>query len=223
LRQENAFSESRSRFYAAQVILALEYLHQKSIAHRDLKPENLLVDSNGYIKLADFGFAKSVESPTYTMCGTPEYTAPEVIKRKGHGTAVDWWALGVLIFEMCCGYTPFEDPQRDRIKMYEKIIRGTVKYPRTFSEPLQSLISHLLVVEPAGRGGCGALGVQSITKHPFFSGTDWAAIFHRTEKPMFVPSLKSDVDVSHFDQPDNNEPKVKTTTSWECPIEFQGF
>jgi protein kinase A len=116
LRKLRRFDEDVARFYAAEIVLVLEFLHeaQDGIAYRDLKPENLLLDKDGHIKLVDFGFAKRLGSPkaghpveTYTLCGTPEYLAPEVIQNKGHTSAVDWWALGILIFEFLTGYPPF--------------------------------------------------------------------------------------------------------------------
>ena len=104
LRRAVRFSADVSRFYAANIILVLEYLHNRNLIYRDLKPENLLLDSQGYLKVTDFGFAKYVPDRTFTLCGTPEYLAPEIINSAGHGKAADWWAFGVLLFEMLCGY-----------------------------------------------------------------------------------------------------------------------
>jgi len=103
LRAAGRFTNSMTKFYAAEVVLALEHLHSVNIIHRDLRPENLLLDKRGHIRIIDFGFAKKVEDRTWTLCGTPEYLAPEIIQCKGHGKAVDWWALGILIFEMLAG------------------------------------------------------------------------------------------------------------------------
>ena len=107
LRKAGRFDNAQARHYAAQIVLAFDHLHQRNTIYRDLKPENLLLDAEGHVKVTDFGFAKRVEGRTWTLSGTPEYLAPEIIQSKGHGKAVDWWALGILIFEMLAGYPPF--------------------------------------------------------------------------------------------------------------------
>lgn len=109
-----------------------EYLHSKNIIYRDLKPENILIDETGYLKLTDFGFAKYVESRTYTLCGTPEYLAPEMLLNKGHGKPVDWWTFGILLYEMLAGIDPFSDD--DPMLIYQKILKGKVKFPRSFDK-----------------------------------------------------------------------------------------
>lgn len=109
LRSEGNFAADQAMFYSAQVALMFEYLQSKHILYRDLKPENVLIDEDGYLKLTDFGFAKVVETRTYTLCGTPEYLAPEVLLNKGHGKPVDWWTLGILTYEMIAGIDPFND------------------------------------------------------------------------------------------------------------------
>eukprot|EP01084_Bolivina_argentea_P213190 362160_1 len=124
LRARTVFDESTARFYVASIAMALDYMHSKAIVYRDLRPENILLDSKGYIKIIDFGFAKIISDQTYTLCGVPDYLAPEIISGAGHGMAVDWWTMGILLFEMLASYPPFyhEDPMRT----YAKILYGRV-------------------------------------------------------------------------------------------------
>jgi protein kinase X len=130
LRNDGSFPVDQSKFYACQIIAIFDYLHAKNIIYRDLKPENILIGQNGYLKLADFGFAKRLnEGKTFTLCGTPEYLAPEIILNKGHGKPVDWWTLGILTYEMLVGMDPFND--EDPMMVYQKIIKGKIKFPKT--------------------------------------------------------------------------------------------
>jgi len=146
LREARAFDEETAQFYAAQVILALEYLHYLNIIYRDLKPENIIIDVNGYIKIIDFGFAKflGTSARTWTLCGTPEYMAPEIILSIGFGKGADWWSLGVLIYEMMAGSTPFYDPIM--VQIYENIVAGKFHTPKTFSADVENLVKQLLQV-----------------------------------------------------------------------------
>ena len=130
LRNVGKLSIENGKFYAANVALTIEYMHSKGIVYRDLKPENLLLAHNGYLKLADFGLAKVIENKTYTLCGTPEYLAPEMILNKGHDRAVDWWAYGVLLYEMLVGMEPFSS--EDPTEVYHKILTGKLSFPKEF-------------------------------------------------------------------------------------------
>jgi protein kinase X len=153
IRKQGTLSSYATRTYAAEIIVALRYLHRMGIVYRDLKPENVLLDSMGHVKLTDFGFAKHLTAPSFSMCGTPEYIAPEIILGRGHGTAVDWWSLGVLIFEMAAGYPPFaEDAQRQK-SVFEKILTESVRVPPHFDLALRDLITRLLMVDPRQRLG----------------------------------------------------------------------
>ena len=218
LRAERQFPESWSKFYAASVLLAFKDMHSKKIAYRDLKPENLVMDSNGYLKIVDFGLAKKIESgKTWTLCGTPDYLAPEVILNEGHDWAVDYWALGVLIYEMTAGSPPFyaDDP----MEVYEKILSGHVPIPSNFSRGLADIVKKLLKTYQSKRLGRTKGGVGSIMKHKWFSGFDWDALFHKTMDVPIHPSVKSEIDLSNFDSyPDENEAMVVSLYCLSCEV-----
>lgn len=195
LRKAGRFDVATARFYAAELVLALEYMHIYGIAYRDLKPENLLLDSDGHLKLADFGFAKLVPDLTWTLCGTPEYLAPEIIHGKGYGRSVDWWALGVLIYEMMVGAPPFNGDNPTAV--YEKIFNGTVSYPTSIlAPPSIELISGLLTLDVAHRWGCGSVGVAMIKKAAFFSGIDWALLEARAYRAPILPQPEKEEDMN---------------------------
>ncbi|KAH9436888.1 hypothetical protein MCOR02_000552 [Pyricularia oryzae] len=178
LRKYRRFDEDMARFYAAEIVLVLEYLHeaQDGVAYRDLKPENLLLDGQGHIKLVDFGFAKrlggrrdgdnSGTQETYTLCGTPEYLAPEVIHNKGHTTAVDWWALGILIYEFLTGYPPFW--HQNPIEIYKQIVEKPVVFPQDppISPNAQDIIRQFCTVDRSRRLGNISGGAARVKEHP---------------------------------------------------------
>jgi len=201
LQKEGRFIEERAKFYIAELILALRHLHQHDIVYRDLKPENILLDANGHIALCDFGLSKanlSQGDTTNTFCGTTEYLAPEVLlDEQGYTKMVDFWSLGVLVFEMCCGWSPFyaEDTQQ----MYKNIAFGKVRFPRdALSQEGRNFVKGLLNRNPAHR--LGAKGdAEELMAHPFFSDVDWNALSKKTTQPPFKPKLKGELDTSNFD------------------------
>lgn len=201
LRVKKTFPIEQTRFYAAHIVSILEYLHSKNIVYRDLKPENILLNQNGYVKLTDFGLAKELtEGVTYTLCGTPQYMAPEIIKGKGHGISVDWWALGVLLYEMLVGVPPFNDETGNVLVIYEKITKGKFYIPPNIDEHSRFLIKKLLKTSPNKRYGCLYNKVQDIVSNPFFEGFDWKNfIFSKLQAP-YVPFLKSQSDTSYFEK-----------------------
>ncbi|KAL4467544.1 hypothetical protein ABPG72_004612 [Tetrahymena utriculariae] len=206
LRKEGRFSNDVGLFYTCQILLALQYLHQHDIVYRDLKPENLLIDKEGNIKITDFGFAKKLDNDrTFTLCGTPEYLAPEIIKgsRVGYGKSVDWWALGILVFEMLSGYPPFYD--NEPIGIYKKIIAGIIEFPRFFDNKAKDLIRKLLNPDLNYRLGVHDRG-QSVSKHKWFRGVDWESVFNKDIPAPWTPQLRNEQDASCFEKyPDSQE------------------
>ncbi|KAI9301771.1 camp-dependent protein kinase 1 [Cunninghamella echinulata] len=204
LRRSQRFPDHVAKFYAGEVVLAIEYLHSKDIIYRDLKPENILLDAQGHIKITDFGFAKHVPDVTWTLCGTPDYLAPEVIQSRGYGKAVDWWSLGILIFEMLAGHPPFFDD--DHLKLYEKILAGRIKWPTYFDPNGKDLLKRLLTADLSKRFGNLKGGSEDIKRHPWFDGVDFNRLLARQIRPPYVPTIRGDGDASHFDRyPESNE------------------
>mmetsp|Transcript_21152 Transcript_21152/g.48557 ORF Transcript_21152/g.48557 Transcript_21152/m.48557 type:complete len:371 (-) Transcript_21152:159-1271(-) len=221
LRKEGRLPNDDARFYAGEITLAFQYLHSKNIVYRDLKPENLLIDSEGHIKMTDFGFAKFVEDRTWTLCGTPEYLAPEIIQSKGHGRAVDWWALGVLIFEMLAGYPPFYD--ENPFGIYQKVLAGRIDFPRHFDVKAKDLIKRLLTHDRAKRFGCLKAAAEDIKKHKWNKGLEWEALLDRQVTPSFIPSVKAPDDTTLFDRyPESTEASAPTISTKDQEL-FEGF
>ncbi|XP_052448745.1 serine/threonine-protein kinase N2 isoform X1 [Carassius gibelio] len=195
------FSERQARFYSACVLLGLEFLHQNRIVYRDLKLDNLLMDSDGFVKIADFGLCKEgmgYGDRTSTFCGTPEFLAPEVLTDSMYTRAVDWWGLGVLIYEMLVGESPF--PGDDEEEVFDSIVNDEVRYPRFMSPESVSIIQKLLQKNPEKRLGAGEQDANEVKRHRFFQGIDWEALLAKRVKPPFLPSIKAPADVSNFDE-----------------------
>ncbi|KAH7916734.1 kinase-like domain-containing protein [Hygrophoropsis aurantiaca] len=201
LQKETRFSEERARFYIAELVLALEHLHRYNIVYRDLKPENILLDATGHVALCDFGLSKAdlrSDELTTTFCGTTEYLAPEVLlDEHGYSKLVDFWSLGVLLFEMCCGWSPFyaEDTQQ----MYKNICFGKIRFPRNvISEDGKMFVKGLLNRNPKHRLGAQRDAAE-LKEHPFFSSIDWHALSLKRVTPPFKPVVESDESTANFD------------------------
>jgi len=196
------FPEARACIYTAEIVLAISYVHDLDIIYRDLKPENVLLDARGHIRLTDFGLSKegisSSSTGAYSFCGTPEYLAPEILNRQGHGRAVDWWSLGALLYEMLTGLPPFYC--RDREKLFEKIRKSELTYPRYLSPRAVSLLRGLLMRDPKRRLGSGPTDAEEIKSHPFFADVDWEKLAGGEIPPPWDPQLHSSMDTSQFDK-----------------------
>lgn len=222
--REKKFPENRARFYCAEILCALAYLHSKGIVYRDLKLENLLLDENGHIKITDFGLCKeniSQENTTSTFCGTPEYLAPEILEEESYGKSVDWWALGVVLYEMLVGRPPF-GPTSNMEKLFQNILSQPVNYPQSLSPPARSLLSSLLQRDYLKRIGCGPEDGEEIKEHEFFSTIDWNKLVRREIPAPFVPEINHDADVGNFDQEFTQLPAVLTPDSSQPALNEDG-
>ena len=225
------FSNDKTKFYMIELVLALVFLHKNNMVYRDLKPENILLDSEGHVKLTDFGLSKILEDEddkAFTLCGTPQYLAPEVLLRQGYDKMVDWWSLGCVMYEMLCGCLPFAIKRGLKLSM--KIYEKKIVFPKNIDKNAKDLIEKLLVVNPKNRIGYGPNGSEDIKNHPFFNGVDWDLAFEKKLTPPFVPKLKSDVDLRYFDNMFTDEPiggpKRKVTIrdrDREPSNEYKGF
>jgi len=231
LKHEGKFSESRVKFYTAEISLALTHLHKLGIVYRDLKPENILLDCDGHIVITDFGLSKQMmvppsgdtsEATTHTFCGTPEYLAPEVLRGQGHGTPVDWWSLGTLVYEMLTGLPPFYSANTN--VMYQKILSSELRFPPEMSGDCRSFLSGLLERDPAKR-----MDGEDVMKHPWLSSINWEKLFKKEVPAPWKPPVSSEADTTQIDRAFLAEPVKDTPPSnGAAPIskvdnQFEGF
>jgi cGMP-dependent protein kinase len=191
-------SEKHCKFYSAGVVFAFEHLHERRIVYRDLKPENLLLNEKGQLKLTDMGLAKFVIGRTFTTCGTPDYFAPELIASTGHTNAVDWWTLGILIFELMSGNPPFEAP--NPMQIYQKVMKGIarVRFPSKCQGAVGNLIKALLMKEPSERLPMKPGGVKHLKNHKWYHAFNWKDMEDLKMAPPYVPNVKSKTDIANF-------------------------
>ncbi|XP_046343842.1 calcium-independent protein kinase C-like isoform X1 [Haliotis rufescens] len=214
IQRARKFDEPRARFYAAEVTLALMFLHKNGIIYRDLKLDNILLDAEGHCKIADFGMCKEgmfENRTTQTFCGTPDYIAPEILQELEYDASVDWWALGVLMYEMMAGQPPFEADNED--DLFESILHDDVLYPVWLSKEAVAILKGFMTKNPAKRLGCvKTQGCEkAILIHPFFhEKIDWEALEQRKVKPPFRPKIKNKTDANNFDRDFTSEEPVLT-------------
>lgn len=204
-----------AKVYVCEVVCALSFFHSKRLVYRDIKPENILLTSTGHIKLTDFGFLKEVQDRTFTLCGTPEYLAPEIINREGHNGQCDWWALGVLLYEMLVGRPPFQ--ASSPFNLYEQILTANVDFPSSLPRDTYSLLSILLVKDQHRRAS-----EAEIKASAYFAGVDWDQVEQGRLQPHYRPRVKNPLDTSCFDKyPESNLPMDEMRTTDEAL--FSGF
>ncbi|GLH13847.1 Mitogen-activated protein kinase kinase kinase 7 [Gryllus bimaculatus] len=207
LQRERVFSEARSRFYSAEIASALGYLHAHGIVYRDLKPENLLLDSVGHVILTDFGLSKEGLLPTdttNTFCGTPEYLAPEVLRKEGYDKSVDWWCLGAVLYEMLYGLPPFYS--RNTADMYDRILHKPLVLRSSVSENARDILAKLLHKDQHRRLGSGYRGFDEVKHHQFFKLINWEDLLAKRIPPPFNPNVKHVMDLRNIDPEFTKEP-----------------
>ncbi|KAF2093070.1 calcium-independent protein kinase C [Rhizodiscina lignyota] len=226
--QRGQFTTKRAQFYAAEVCLALKYFHENGVIYRDLKLDNILLTLDGHIKIADYGLCKEdmwYGSTTSTFCGTPEFMAPEILLDKKYGRAVDWWAFGVLIYQMLLQQSPFRGEDEDEI--YEAILADEPLYPIHMPRDSVSILQKLLTREPEMRLGSGPTDAQEIMSHAFFRNINWDDVYHKRIPAPFLPTINSATDTSNFDQEFTSVTPVLTPVqsvlSQAMQEEFRGF
>ncbi|KAL1924148.1 uncharacterized protein VTP21DRAFT_7183 [Calcarisporiella thermophila] len=226
--QREQFSEGRARFYACEVLLALEYFHKNGIVYRDLKLDNIMLALDGHIKIADYGLCKENMFPgntTNTFCGTPEFMAPEILLEQRYTRAVDWWAFGVLLYQMLLGQSPFKGDSEDEI--FDAILEDEVLYPLNMPRHAVHVCQRLLTKDPERRLGSGPTDAEEIKRHPFFGGVNWDDILQKKIRPTYIPKISSALDTSNFDEEFTREKPILTpidyTLNHADQQEFLGF
>uniref|UniRef100_H3DBR3 Protein kinase C n=1 Tax=Tetraodon nigroviridis TaxID=99883 RepID=H3DBR3_TETNG len=237
MQRQRKLPEEHARFYAAEICIALNFLHEKGIIYRDLKLDNVLLDHDGHVKLTDYGMCKEGIQPgdtTSTFCGTPNYIAPEILRGEDYGFSVDWWALGVLMFEMMAGRSPFDivtdNPDMNTEEyLFQVILEKPIRIPRSLSVKAASVLKGFLNKDPKDRLGCQVqMGFTDVQSHTFFRSIDWNQLEQKQVTPPFKPQISDDYGLENFDTQFTNEP-VQLTPDDEDVIkridqsEFEGF
>ncbi len=187
VKSKGLFNDDETKYFISQIVIAVDYLHSKNILYRNLKPENIIIALNGYIKFVDYNYSKMTPNMCYTIIGKPHYLAPEIILSKGYKEGADWFALGVICYELLIGENPFIDD--DPFLIYSKIIKGKVKYPNFIDKDAKAFISGLLSTDPNKRLGCMRNKVMDIINHKWFKGFNWEDINEQRMEAIYLPEL----------------------------------
>jgi len=200
-------SEKHAKYYIAGTVFAFQHMHERRIIYRDLKPENLLLTDLGHLKVTDMGLAKFVIGKTYTTCGTPDYFAPELIASSGHTNAVDWWTLGILLFELMSGHPPFESAYP--MQIYSKVMKGInkVPFPVKCQGSVGELIKGLLKKEPSERLPMRPGGTRNLKETKWYADFDWGAMENGMLEAPYKPTVKSKKDIANFSARPQDMPK----------------
>ncbi|CAF4609790.1 unnamed protein product [Rotaria sp. Silwood1] len=225
LNREKRFSEERTRFYVAEIACVIGYLHSKKVIYRDIKLENILLDRYGHIKLVDFGLCK-INVPfgqtTATFCGTPQYIAPEILRMTSYTNAIDWWGIGIIMYECLVGRLPFAD-SKSQDGLFQKILHHEPTYPSGLSAMALDLMQRFLKKEPTERIGSSVEDAHEVERHPFFCNIPLRFYEEKKIPPPFRPQLDSDIDTRYFDTEFTNEPVCVTPTGSTDSINALGM
>ncbi|KAJ2405343.1 Serine/threonine kinase [Coemansia sp. RSA 2526] len=214
VQKKGSFGERQAKFFACEILLGLAYFHKAGIIYRDLKLDNILLDNEGHVKIADYGLCKEnmgYGQTTITFCGTPEFMAPEIVLEQRYGRAVDWWAFGVLIYEMILGTSPFHG--EDENEIFDSILEDEILYPVRMSRDSVFICQALLEKDPSKRLGSGPNDAEDIMKHSFFAGVNWDDVLNKKISPLYVPEIRGRFDVSNFDPEFTTEKPGLTPTN----------
>lgn len=221
IQTRGRISEAHARFYACQLALAIGALHKRRVIYRDLKPENVMLDTDGYVKVVDFGLSKMVAEgdSAKSMCGTPEYFAPEIVEKKPYGPAVDWWTLGCIVFEMITGFPPFYKDNREIL--YESIKMETPKMPKHVTPECRQFVADLLTKDPAKR--LGSVGdIDEVKEHGWFFGINWTYVTDKRYQAPYAPKVGPGMGVQNFDRTFTGADPESLDNSESMP-RFSGF
>lgn len=229
VQQAGRFPQDRARFYSAEIVCGLKFLHKKGIIYRDLKLDNILLDTEGHVRIADFGMCKLQvyrDGKADTFCGTPDYMAPEIIQGHHYNHAVDWWSFGVLLYEMLIGQSPFNGSDED--ELFWSICNEHAYYPRFVTKEALSILKHLLQKNPEKRLGMPDCEAGDVCGQPFFKSVDWAKLEKKEVQPPFKPKVKNALDVSNFEKDFTQEKPVLSPVDKDILVsmdqeQFKGF